>query len=185
MFKNKKWIWTALITLLVVVILAAGGKAIYHLGFAKGVRSARAEGIEKSGTGELRGFEHPGQGKEKGKGQGRGQGRGLNRSGPSYGFGSRGAGGGFHPNRLSRHGGLTLRGGSFGSHRGAGSILPRALFAAALLGLLIFAVVKLFRREGWQLSFGSLHPAGSDNLGNSKDKAPAKKAKKAKSSSGK
>ena len=172
MFKNRKWIGTVLLTLVAIVILAAVAGGIYKVGYAKGAKASQVEGFAIGGHLGLREFDHPGAGLRGGGSTFPGRGKGPERLGESQGHDEgfvRGFGeGGFGRGGLSRH--------------RFGSVLPRLLFAGAMIGLLIFVVVKMFRPEGWQLNIGPLHAVDSGDV---EEEKPAAKAKKASSKKGK
>lgn len=175
MFKSRKWIGTALITLLVIGVLAAGGWSIYRLGFTHGMNKTQSDvlpgamrlGMHGFGKKEIdpghKGFkfQHPFQNRRGMEGH-----KGM--------FPGRGSDG------LHQGSSSPFRG-SYSSHWGGGVIF-RLLFAATLVGLFVYVVVKIFKPGGWQLSFGPLHNANPDEM---EAKKPAGKSGKSSSKKGK
>lgn len=157
MFKNRNWIAPSLITLIVLVVLAAGGWSLYRLGFNRGVRSAQASrmpAVMEMRLETLERLEAP----ERGKNvppqgfPGQGKGRGQDKAAP------RRDGGFIQPNSAA-----IIKARSIPRWE-TSVLIMRVMFAAAMLSLLAYVVVKLFQPGGWQLSFGPLHaPMNEDN----------------------
>lgn len=179
MFRNRKWIGTVLVTLLVLVLLAAGGKAIYRLGYNHGMSKA-LPGVT---PGAMRFGMHGFGMKEMEPGR-----EGLRSQHPfKYQGGSQGP-----KSMFPRHGGHGIHNENMSSVRGnnthgryGGHAVFRLLFAAALVGLFVYVVVKIFQPGGWQLSFGPLHNTNPDDAETNNPGAKSSKAKKASAKKGK
>ncbi|MDH3944041.1 MAG: hypothetical protein OEV06_08115, partial [Anaerolineae bacterium] len=123
----------------------------------RGVRSAQAgrmPALMEMRLETLERLEAPGRGKGVPPHgfPGQGKGRGQDKAAPGRSDGI------FHP-----EGTAFIQAGSIDRWE-TGVLILRVMFAAVMLALMAYVVVKLFQPGGWQLSFGPLHvPTDEDN----------------------